>query len=150
MAPDFELAGTDGRTGEFRCLHAVGVPAAIRSCSSFYPADNSPVCTRQLAEYTAGIAEFDSFGAQVLAISPQSPEIHLEFASGQGGFAFPLLSDEDRSVGRAYGVLGLLDLYRRSTFVVDRAGRIAYLHRYIGPGLSFRSVEELTGVLGTL
>ena len=115
----------------------------------FYPADNSPVCTRQLADYTASVAAFASLDAQILAISPQDPQSHLDFSAEQGGFGFPLLSDVDRVVGRVYGVLGLLDLYRRCTFVVDRDGAVAYLHRYLGPGLNFRPVDELLAVTGS-
>jgi thioredoxin-dependent peroxiredoxin len=145
-APDFTLAGVDPRTGEFRDFSLSqyrGHPVVL----VFYPADNSPVCTRQLAEYTASVADFETLDAQVLAISPQDPATHLEFSRDQGGFGFPLLADVDREVGRRFGVLGLLDLYRRCTFVVDPDGRIAYIHRYLGPALEFRPAEELLAAL---
>ena len=64
----------------------------------------------------AGTARF----AQVLAISPQSVESHDAFSSDQGGFAFPLLADTDKAVGKQYGILGPVGFYRRSIFVVDR------------------------------
>ena len=64
--------------------------------------------------------------AAIVAISPQSVESHREFSEAHGGFGFPLLSDPDKSVGAAYGILGLMDLYRRSTFVVDPEGKIEY------------------------
>ena len=63
----------------------------------FYPGDNTPVCTRQLNAYTADIDAFEDVGAQVLAISPQSVESPRGFSCKQGGFAFPLLADEDKA-----------------------------------------------------
>lgn len=146
VAPPFELPGVDGRTGERRTwslAEFAGRPVVLL----FYPADNSPVCSRQLAAYTEGIAAFDDLDAEVLAISPQSVDSHVEFARHHGGFAFPLLADESRAVAASYGVLGLLDLYRRSTFVIDAGGRVAYAHRYVGPGLGYRPVSELAGAV---
>src|ERR1700704_1340917 len=95
-APDFELPGTGGRNyslSEYR-----GQPVVL----VFYPGDNTPVCTRQLNEYTSDIDKFAEVGAQVLAVSPQSVESHEGFADDQGGFGFPLLADEDKAVGIAY------------------------------------------------
>ena len=72
---------------------------------------------------------------------------HRRFAERSGGFGFPLLSDTDRSVARAWGVLGLLDLYRRCTFVLEAAGTVRYAHRAIAPGLAFRPVAEVLDVV---
>jgi peroxiredoxin Q/BCP len=148
-APDFDLPGVDGTTGDFRRFTLSefrGRPVVLL----FYPGDGSPVCMRQLSEYTAGLGAFASLEAQVLALSHQSPESHLAFSRRSGGFGFPMLADEDRSVGRSYGVLGLLDLYRRCTFVVDQAGIVRYAHRYVGPGLGYRPVEELVDAVAAL
>ena len=114
---------------------------------AFYPADDTPVCTAQLNEYTRTIGEFERLDAAVLAISPQSPESHRAFAAAQDGFAFPLLSDEDLSVGRTYGVLGLLDLYRRSTFVIDASGMVRYAHRYLNAGGGYHATPDLITIL---
>lgn len=148
-APDFELPGVDGRTGDFR-QWSLGEFKGRPVVLLFYPGDGSPVCMRQLTEYTAGMGAFEDLDAQVLALSHQSPESHLAFAERNGGFGFPMLADEDKAVARDYGVLGLLDLYRRCTFVVDAEGIIAYSHRYVGPGLGYRPVEELVGAVAAL
>lgn len=140
-APDFELAGTDGTEAGRRTYSLSeyrGQPVVI----VFYPGDGTPVCTRQLNEYTANIDEFRVAGAQVLALSPQDVASHDAFADKQGGFGFPLLADTDKAVGAAYGILGPLGFYRRSVFVVDADGRVAYSHRAIA-GLTFRPTEEL-------
>ena len=135
-APDFELPGTEGRNyslAEYR-----GKPVVL----VFYPGDSTPVCTRQLNEYTTDIDKFVEVGAQVLAISPQSVASHERFADEQGGFGFPLLADEDKAVGAAYGIIGPVGFYRRSVFVIDGEGVIRYLHRAVG-GLTFRPTNEL-------
>ena len=148
-APEFDLPGVDGATGEpgrWRLSEQRGRPVVVL----FYPGDSSPVCRRQLGEYTEGIAGFAELDAQVLAVSHQSPESHRRFAERSGGFAFPLLSDDDRSVGREWGVLGLLDLYRRCVFVLDDRGIVRYSHRSIGPGLLYRPATEGLDVVAGL
>ncbi len=114
----------------------------------FYPADHSPVCTEQLTSYSHDISQFADVGAQVLALSPQSVAEHEKFAADNGGVAFPLLFDRDKQVGTAYGILGPLGFYRRSTFVIDRAGaRSCYAHRATAgahlPAHHFEIVAEL-------
>jgi thioredoxin-dependent peroxiredoxin len=140
-APDFELEGTDGSEAgrrTYRLSEYRGQPVVL----VFYPGDNTPVCTRQLNEYTAEIEAFRAVGAQVLALSPQDVASHDAFAEDQGGFGFPLLADTDKAAGEAYGILGPLGFYRRSVFVVDAEGTVAYSHRAIA-GLTFRPTEEL-------
>lgn len=138
-APDFTLPGIhDAERCDYSLADYRGQPLVL----AFYPGDNTPVCTRQLNTYTADIGEFSEVEAQVLAISPQSVDSHEGFATKQGGFAFPLLADADKAVGRAYGTLGPIGFYRRSVFVVDPDGTIAYAHRAIG-GLTYRPTAEL-------
>jgi peroxiredoxin Q/BCP len=147
--PLFTLQGIDGATGSELTValsDLLGDPVVL----AFYPADDSPVCTAQLGEYTEQIGSFEDLSARVVAISPQSPQSHRRFAAAQGGFAFPLLSDEDKSVARSYGNLGLLDLYRRSTCVLDAKGTVVWVHRSVGPGLRYSQVDQLVGVLAAL
>jgi thioredoxin-dependent peroxiredoxin len=107
----------------------------------FYPGDDTPTCTTQLASYSADLDQFAGLGADVLGISPQDVASHERFAE-KLGLGFPLLSDTDKEVGRAYGLVGPLGFYRRSVFVVDAGGVIRYAHR--SPhGLNYRPVEEL-------
>ena len=146
LAPDFELDGIDGHTGgagRWRLSEMRGKPVVI----AFYPQDDSPVCTKQLQAYTEGISSLEALDAQVLAISPQSVESHRTFAADNDGFAFPVLSDVDKEVARSYGILGLLDLYRRSTFVIDSAGVVRFVHRAVGPGLSFVPIDDLVAAI---
>lgn len=147
-APDFTLPSVAGGGSDHEVRRDItlsslrGGPVVL----VFYPGDNTPVCTRQLNSYTTDMAEFEAVGAQVLAISPQSIESHSTFSCKQGGFAFPLLADQDKAVGAIFGVLGPLGFYRRSTFVIDAAGTVVYAHRAIA-GLTFRPVSELVAAV---
>ncbi len=140
LRPDCEPANAEYRLSEFR-----GEPVVL----VFYPGDNTPVCTRQLNTYSAGAEQFAALDARLLAISPQSVASHEEFSCRQGRFAFPLLADEDKSVGEKYGVLGPLGFYRRSVFIIDPGGVVRYAHRAVA-GLTFRPVGELVAELRAL
>ena len=136
QAPDFELPGTGGR--DYTLAEYRGRPVVL----VFYPGDNTPVCTKQLNEYTRDIDQFEQVSAQVLAISAQDLDSHDRFSEKQGGFKFPLLADPDKKVAEAYGTLGPLGFPRRSVFVVDGNGTIRYAHRAIA-GLTYRRTDEL-------
>lgn len=138
-APDFTLPAT-GSGAWTLSEHRGGAVVLV-----FYPADNSPVCTRQLSTYSGDIGDFDGLGACVVALSPQDVDSHDAFAS-KHKLAFPLLADPDKVVGGQYGVLGPLGFYRRSVFVVDGGGTIRYAHRAVA-GLTFRRTDELVAAI---
>jgi peroxiredoxin Q/BCP len=139
-APDFSLPGIDehGEAATFTLSAYRGRPVVL----VFYPGDDTPVCTRQLNAYTSDIDSFVAVDAQVLALSPQSVDSHVKFAGGQGGFGFPLLADEEKAVGGAYGILGPLGFYRRSVVVVDTEGKVTWVHRSIA-GVTFKPSAQL-------
>ncbi len=142
-APDFTLPGVEGdRVGSWTLSDLRGQPAVL----VFYPGDGTPVCTRQLVTYTDEIEAFADVGALVLALSPQSVDSHRDFAAAHGGFAFPLLADEDKAVGHAYGIVGPLGFYRRSVFVVDGAGTIGWIHRAVA-GLTFQPPDDIAAAV---
>ena len=122
QAPDFCLEGTGGRR---YCLHDYRSEPVVLV---FYPADHSPVCTQQLRSYSEDLIGFEALGATVLWLSPQDVASHEEFVASQR-LRLPLLSDTNKKVGRAYGILGPLGFYRRSIFVVGRDGIIRYARR---------------------
>jgi peroxiredoxin Q/BCP len=141
-APDFTLPGTGGTTYSLQQFR--GKPVVL----VFYPGDNTPVCTRQLCSYNDELSQFAGLSAQVLGISTQSVESHEKFAA-KHGFKFPLLADVDKSVHRAYCVLGLMDMPRRSVFVLDASGTIRYAHRAV-LGVTYRPVSELVEAINGL
>ncbi len=129
---------------DFTLSELAGQPAVL----VFYPADHSPVCTVQLETYSHDIGAFAGVGAQVVAISPQSVDEHERFAS-EHSLVFPLLADEGKHVGEAYGILGPLGFYRRSIFVLDGDGVVRYAHRATA-GLTFRPVDEIVDAVADL
>jgi thioredoxin-dependent peroxiredoxin len=139
QAPAFTLPGTGAK--EYSLSDYAGQPVVL----VFYPGDDTPVCTKQLNSYNDDLSQFESIGAQVLAISAQDVNSHEAFAA-KHGFAFPLLADPDKAVAGAYGTLGPLGFPRRSVFVIDKEGVIRYAHRAIA-GLTFRSVDELVAAV---
>ena len=142
LAPDFTLPGVvveDGTVAKhhFTLSERRGHPVVL----AFYPADNSPGCTAQLCSYQDELASFRSLGAEIWGISRQDSSSHERFARSKK-LGFPLLADEKGDVVAAYGV-GLMGVgTRRSIFIVDAEGRIAWRHVSL-VGFTFQSAETL-------
>jgi peroxiredoxin Q/BCP len=144
-APEFTLPGVNTSTDERReytLSEFRGKPVVL----AFYPGDGTPVCTRQMTSYAHDIERFREVDAQVVGISPQSIESHIEFSCGNGNFEFPLLADQDKKVGEAYGILGPIGFYRRSVFVLDAEGIVRYAHRAVA-GLTYRHTDEIVAAV---
>ena len=119
----------------------------------FYPRDDTPHCTREACSLRDGMGALAARGAAVVGVSAQGAASHRAFAA-KHGLGFPLLVDEDRAIGRAYGVLGgrgllarlrtAAGLAARVTFVIDEAGRIA--HVIERPDVA-RHAEEILALL---
>ncbi len=142
LAPDFTLPGITLVKGEpvkshFTLSERRGRPVVL----AFYPADNSPGCTAQLCSYQDEMDMFRNLGADIWGISRQPTGSHEKFARTKR-LGFPLLSDEKGDVVNAYGV-GLLGLgVRRSIFIIDTDGRLAWKHVAL-VGVTFQSAETL-------
>ena len=96
----------------------------------FYPADDTPGCTKEACQFNDSLRSFARAKVPVLGISADSAEKHQKFRA-KYGLKFPLLTDTDHSVGEAYGAWGEKTLYGkksmgviRSTFLVDEKGVI--------------------------
>ncbi len=91
----------------------------------FYPAALTKGCTAESCHFRDLASEFDAFGAQRVGISMDHIAKQAEFAA-TNNLDYPLLSDPDGEIARAYGVKRALDLLRtkRSTFVINTDGRI--------------------------
>ena len=118
-APDFALPDQDGRTRKLAELLA-GEAMILY----FYPADFTPGCTREACDLRDLHTQILGAGLRVVGISPQSVESHREFRE-EYSLPFTLLSDEDKTVIRAYGVDGPLGVgVRRATFLLDAKGKV--------------------------
>jgi len=133
-APAFRLPSTQGEIDLASELEKGDVLLV------FYPGDETPVCTKQLCDYRDNLEGFADLGVRVLAINPQSLSSHQEFAR-KHALPFPLLSDEDKSVCRAYGAIGLLGMAKRALVLVGRDGRVRW--RRSDLPIFHRSADEL-------
>lgn len=117
-APDFTLPDQDGRE---RTL--TGLLDGEALILYFYPADFTPGCTKEACDLRDLHTQILGAGLRVVGISPQSPESHRRFRD-KYALPFTLLSDERKSVVKAFGVDGPLGIgVRRATFLIDR-GRV--------------------------
>jgi peroxiredoxin Q/BCP len=98
----------------------------------FYPKDDTPGCTTEACEFTAGLAGFRGLDAVVLGCSGDSPESHRKFIA-KHGLGLTLLSDSGHLVMEKYGAYGEKVLYGkktvgviRSTVIIDPQGKVAH------------------------
>ena len=124
-APDFTLPDADGKQVSLSSLRGQQVIVY------FYPAAMTPGCTKEACDFRDSIQSLAAAGVTVLGISPDAPAKLAKFRD-RDSLNFPLLSDPDHAVEKAYGAYGEKVLYGkksvgviRSTFVVDPDGKIA-------------------------
>ncbi|MEU8343531.1 thioredoxin-dependent thiol peroxidase [Spirillospora sp. NPDC048832] len=124
VAPDFELPDADGTAVPLASLRGK------RVVLYFYPAAMTPGCTKESVDFEGSLAELEAAGVTVVGISPDKPAKLAKFREKEG-LTFPLLSDPDAEVLKAYGAYGEKKLYGkvvvgviRSTFVIDAEGKI--------------------------
>ncbi|MCU1526940.1 MAG: peroxiredoxin [Frondihabitans sp.] len=96
----------------------------------FYPAASTPGCTTEACDFRDNINSLKSSGYQVLGVSKDGPAALQKFRDEQG-LNFPLLSDPELTVHKAYAAYGEKSLYGktvtgviRSTIVVDENGTV--------------------------
>lgn len=125
VAPDFTLPAADGENvtlSDFRGRQVI---------LYFYPAAMTPGCTKQACDFRDSLADLTAAGYQVLGVSKDTPAKLARFAE-RDALTFPLLSDPDLTVHKAYGAYGEKTMYGkttvgvlRSTFVIDADGKVA-------------------------
>jgi peroxiredoxin Q/BCP len=102
----------------------------------FYPKDNTPGCTTQACDLRDNIFAFRDVGAVILGISVDDVASHKSFAE-EHGLPFVILADADKKVTTRYGVLtrflGMMELARRDTFIIDPQGRVAKHYMKVDP-----------------
>ena len=96
----------------------------------FYPADDTPGCTKEACQFNDNLAGFQAAGVPVIGVSPDDGASHQRFRN-KYGLRFPLLSDADHAVMDAWGAWGEKTSYGRtsvgvlrSTFLLDEEGRV--------------------------
>jgi peroxiredoxin Q/BCP len=124
-APDFSLAwasrDTAGAVPWFNLSAQRGKVVVL----AFYPKDFTSGCTAQMRTFTDQYADLFGDEVVVVGINADSLSTHQRFAKSLG-LPFRLLSDPGQLVSHAYGSADQNGYNRRTVFVVDRKGRVAY------------------------
>lgn len=119
LAPDFELPDQDGRQVRLSALLGHG-----RVLLYFYPADFTPVCTREACAFRNWHSQLLEHATQICGISPQGSGTHARFRRAHA-LPFTLLSDTTRQVIRAYECAGPWGIgVRRTSYLIEHNGRI--------------------------
>jgi peroxiredoxin Q/BCP len=121
---DFTAEST---AGPFKLSAHKGHPVVLY----FYPKDNTPGCTTEGAQFRDLYPQFKKLGAVVVGCSRDSLKSHEGFKAKMA-FPFELISDADEKLCGQFGVIKMKNMYgkkvrgiERSTFVVDRDGKLA-------------------------
>lgn len=124
LAPDFELRDDEGKA------HRLSDRRGHYTVVYFYPADDTPGCTKEACQFNDDLSGFNDLGVVVLGVSPDDAASHQKFRA-KYGLRFDLLSDPTREVMASYGAYGEKMMYGkkvtgviRSTFLISKSGRV--------------------------
>jgi len=130
-APAFEMPASGGRTASSAALS--GRPFVLY----FYPKADTPGCTKEACAFQEALPQLGHIGIDVIGVSPDKMKPIEKFAE-KYQLKFPLASDEDHAVAERYGTWVEKSMYgrkymgmERSTFLVDRNGKIAKVWRKV-------------------
>ncbi len=130
-APSFDLESDGGARVSLDALK--GKPVVVY----FYPKDNTPGCTKEAIAFSELIEDFNNLGVTIIGMSPDSAKKHDNFIA-KHNLAVRLGADTDTSTAEAYGVWVEKSMYgkkymgvERSTFLVDKTGKIAQIWRKV-------------------
>ena len=133
-APAFTMFDTD------RKPRTLAEFAGKKVVLAFYPGAFTGVCTKEMCAFRDAMAAFNSFNAQVVGVSVDSPFANKAFADANK-LTFPLLSDHTRETSTAYagvyqdfaGVQGY-SASKRAVYVIDEKGVVTYVWVTDAPG----------------
>ncbi len=143
-APDFTLKGHDDK--DYKLSDYKGKTILL----AFYPADFSPVCSKEHMCFVNDLKRFENVNAQVFGISVDNIWSHKAFAE-KFKISYPLLSDfhPKGKVASLYGLyLEDMGINNRATVIIDMEGIVRYIKVYDIP--TQRDNEELLKVLEEL
>ena len=124
VAPDFTLSSTAG--GDVTLSSFRGKQNVLLA---FFPLAFTSTCTAELCAFSDDFDRFARAGTAVLPISVDSVPTLKDFKA-KHGMKVDLLSDFKRQVARAYGTLNEDRFYTdRAYFLIDRSGRLRWVHR---------------------
>jgi peroxiredoxin Q/BCP len=125
LAPDFELAGSDGRS--HRLSDSRGREAVVLA---WFPKAFTGGCTRECESLGQSAATLRRFAVKYVGASGDRPTTNQSFARSLG-VDYPILSDPRGAAARAYGVLGASGFPERWTFYIGADGRILDIDKHV-------------------
>jgi peroxiredoxin Q/BCP len=141
MAPNFKLQGSDGKTyslADFAGKRAVVV--------AWFPAAFTKGCTVECKSLATNGEKIRAYDVAYFMASVDPIEKNTEFAKAQEA-DFPLLSDPNKEVAKAYGVLNQKGFASRWTFYIGRDGKILAIDKQIRVE---QSAEDMVAKLAEL
>lgn len=120
LAPDFELSDQDNKKHKLSDLRNKFVVVY------FYPKDNTPGCTQEACDFRDNMDKINNEDCIVLGISKDGLASHQNFKD-KYNLNFNLLADPDLTVHQKYQVLNEEKKVIRSTFLIDKSGKIIKL-----------------------
>ncbi|MEY4530406.1 MAG: hypothetical protein RLZZ156_1127 [Deinococcota bacterium] len=111
----------------------------------FYPKDNTPGCSIEAGKFEQILPELNALGAEVIGVSTDSSASHANFRE-KCGLSFPLIADTDKSLGKAYGVIGglmgMIGIAARQSFLIDPEGNLAFQWKMVNPMIHAVEVKQ--------
>ena len=128
LAPDFQLSGSDGKTyklADFKDKKAVVI--------AWFPKAFTGGCTAECKSLRESGEKIKAFHVAYFAASCDPAEINKRFAESLM-LDYPILSDPDRTVGTAYGVVTKQrKVPFRWTFYIGKDGKLLWIDRDVKP-----------------
>ncbi len=164
QAPDFTLTNAFGKPVTLSTELKKGPVILV-----FYRGGWCPFCNLHLHALQESLPAFRTYGAQLIAVTPQRPNKSVDQIE-KDGYPFEILSDLDSQVMRAYGLYyqlepELVEVYRRhdlnlaeyngaernvlpvpATFIIDTQGMIRAVHADV----DYKQRMEPAAILYTL
>ena len=91
----------------------------------FYPKDNTPVCTKQLVDYSLNKAELEKHGIKIIGVNIDPVESHNSFCQNNN-IDFPVLSDVEKKVSKQFDALNFLNQNKRKLVLIGKDKKIKF------------------------
>jgi peroxiredoxin Q/BCP len=148
VAPDFTLPADGGSTISLSSMRGKIVVLY------FYPKDDTSGCTREAIAFSGLKPDFEALDAVIVGMSPDTAAKHDKFKA-KHDLSVALVADEDKTALQDYGVWVEKSMYgrkymgvERSTFLIDREGKVARVWRKVKVAGHAEEVLEAVRALG--
>lgn len=136
MAPTFTLPSQDGTPVSLASYRGKWVVLY------FYPKDQTSGCTLEAHNFQQDQSKYDAAHAVILGVSVDTVDSHKTFCT-KDGLSFKLLADPDKTVVKQYGgLMPMVGLAKRDTFLIDPQGKIVKVWTGVDPSHHSQEVLE--------